>query len=215
MQVALDLARGLEHIHHHCGMVHNKMTSSTVIVTEPNANACIFSFGADKFRNGQIDAAVEVFDKLIISQKSDVCAFGVVILELISGKAACYRFVSLVETARMTFRREGELEDEETRRGRVMQFVDPRLHDSFPMETAESLIQVALKCVEDKPKLRPEMASVAEDIRRLFLESKVWLKQTLKFPTTALSFSSLLRGETKEPVPLQRKLLHYPSLLHA
>ena len=154
MQVALDLARGLEYIHHHCGMLHNKLNSSSVIVTEPNSNARICLFGADEFRNGEIEGklgyfAPEFFKYGIKSQKLDVYAFGVVILELISGKAAFERKedgdVFLVENTRETICQEAENEDEETKRGRVMQFVDRRLHDSFPMETAESLIKLALK----------------------------------------------------------------------
>ncbi|KAK8946032.1 LysM domain receptor-like kinase 3 [Platanthera guangdongensis] len=49
IQVATDLAQGLEYIHHHSagsGTLHNRIKSSTIIVTEPQSNAMICHFGA-------------------------------------------------------------------------------------------------------------------------------------------------------------------------
>ncbi|KAL2893530.1 LysM domain receptor-like kinase 3 [Bienertia sinuspersici] len=107
--------------------------------------------------------------------KSDVFAFGVVILELLSGEEpmkvkadsgeGVFRKVSLIETAR---------EAVESGTGKLRQWVDKRLKDSYPVEVAERLTRVAIECVEEDPGKRPDMGRVAGWISKLFLESKTW-----------------------------------------
>lgn len=113
----------------------------------------------------------------IVSQKSDVFAFGVVMLELISGEEPIrYRYdeerrdryerVSVIERAR-----------EALEKGQVRQWVDARLKDSFPEEVAEKMTRVALSCVHVDPHQRPDMRRVAGKISKLYLESKAWSEQ--------------------------------------
>jgi len=107
--------------------------------------------------------------------KSDVFAFGVVLLELLSGKeplkvemdqqSGVLRKISLIETARNAVVGGG---------GRLRQWVDIRLKDSYPVEVAERLTRVALECVQEDPRKRPDMCRVAGWISKLYLESKTW-----------------------------------------
>ncbi|KAG0488352.1 hypothetical protein HPP92_007163 [Vanilla planifolia] len=123
-----------------------------------------------------------------VSRMSDVFAFGVVILELISGQEPVkYRFdrvrkeyesVSVVETARQVLKAEGSADEEEAeRRKRVRQWVDRRLRDSFPVEVVEKLMVVATRCVEEEATRRPNMTTVAGKISKLLLESKEWAER--------------------------------------
>ncbi|KAE8700821.1 high affinity nitrate transporter 2.4-like [Hibiscus syriacus] len=119
----------------------------------------------------------------IMTQKSDVYAFGVVILELLSGKEPLkYRHdkrtgdflrTSLVDTATAAAA-EG--------RGGLRKWVDRRLNDSFPVEVAEKLIRLALDCVHVDPDQRPDMGRVAGKISKLYLESRIW-SDNVKLPT--------------------------------
>lgn len=115
----------------------------------------------------------------VSTHKSDVYAFGVVILELISGKEALkyvmeegdgggYRRVSVIETARVAM--EGGV-------GEVRKWVDKRLRDSFPVEVAEKMVQVGLDCVEVDPDKRPDMGRVDALVSKLFLESQSWAEK--------------------------------------
>ncbi|XP_052191641.1 lysM domain receptor-like kinase 3 [Diospyros lotus] len=123
----------------------------------------------------------------IATQKSDVYAFGVVILELLSGgepikykferTSGQYQKISVVETARHAV--EGGAEEVE---GRVRRWVDRRLGDSFPVELAEKVIKVALECVHVDPEERPSMGRVAGKISKLFLQSRTWSDQ-VRVPT--------------------------------
>ncbi|TYH70405.1 hypothetical protein ES332_D05G114800v1 [Gossypium tomentosum] len=118
-----------------------------------------------------------------VTQKSDVFAFGVVILELLSGEEPLkYRYdketgdflrTSVIDTATaaMAEGREG-----------LRQWVDRRMNDSFPVEVAEKLIRLALDCVHVDPDNRPDMGRVAGKISKLYLESRIWL-DNVKVPT--------------------------------
>ncbi|KAG4198755.1 hypothetical protein ERO13_A05G105600v2 [Gossypium hirsutum] len=118
-----------------------------------------------------------------VTQKSDVFAFGVVILELLSGEEPLkYRYdketgdflrTSVIDTA-MAATAEG--------REGLRQWVDRRMNDSFPVEVAEKLIQLALDCVHVDPDNRPDMGRVAGKISKLYLESRIWL-ENVKVPT--------------------------------
>lgn len=244
MQVAADLAHGLDYFHNNAGLnmsrVHNHIKSSSVIVTEPSFNARICHFGTaelcgeaaaagnprvseltefteEKQSNGpklersgsgsmQFDGVREYMSPEFKStgvgtQKSDVFAFGVVILELLSGEQPLkFRFdrarhiiarTSVIDTARAAIEG-GDGDDsvevrERGRQGRLRRWVDRRLNDSFPVEGAEKLTRLALECVHPDPAKRPEMGRVAGKISKLYLESGVWSDSVQ--PPTGISVS--------------------------
>ncbi|KAK1283795.1 LysM domain receptor-like kinase 3 [Acorus calamus] len=118
-----------------------------------------------------------------ISQKSDVFALGVVLLELLSGEEPLmYRFetetkqyemVSLIERARGIM----ELTVEIERQGNLRRWIDGRLRDSFPVEVAEGMARVAVECVRAEAERRPSMKRVAGKVSKLYLQSTAWAEQ--------------------------------------
>lgn len=110
----------------------------------------------------------------VATQKTDVYAFGVVVLELLSGEEAVrfefegddggYKRVSVVDAAREAMREHGG----------VRKWVDRRLRDSFPVDVAERMIRVGLECVVDDPNERPDMGRVSMEVSKLYLDSKEW-----------------------------------------
>ncbi|KAK4440717.1 protein LYK5 [Sesamum alatum] len=208
MQIATDVAHGLDYIHNTAGlsidMVHKHVKSSGIIVTEPSFNAKICHFGAAELcgetREDVPQAAERQFEGVrgymspefkatgVATQKSDVYAFGVVILELMTGeepvrykfdrRSGNHRLISVIETAREAVEGGGE----EAVEGRLRRWADKRLRDSFPVEVAEKLTRVALQCVQEDPDKRPDMKWVAGKISKLYLASKIWADR-VKFPT--------------------------------
>lgn len=204
IQIATDIAHGLDYIHHSTGLnqcfVHNHIKSSSIIVTEPELNAKICHFGTAELCGEIVDAEQESMssdlkrsDSRVMkfegtrgymspefqttgvpTQKCDVYAFGVVVLELLSGAEPLkysyggdggYVRVSLIETAREAV--DGGV-------GALRRWMDVRLKDSYPVEVAEKLTKIGLECVEGDPSKRPEMGWVAGRISKLFLESLTW-----------------------------------------
>ncbi|GMP22615.1 hypothetical protein CsSME_00000553 [Camellia sinensis var. sinensis] len=213
MQVATDIAHGLDYIHHSTGLssssgfIHNHIKSSSIIVIEPSLNAKLCHFGTADLcgeianseeaeesklsRFKKSDSRAMVFEGTrgymspefqsagVATQKSDVFALGVVILELLSGEepfrfihdgeSGGYRRVSVVETAREAVEGGGG--------GRLRRWMDRRLKDSYPLEVAEKIVRVGLDCVDPDPDRRPDMGRVASRISKLYLESKHWAEK--------------------------------------
>ncbi|XP_058083602.1 pto-interacting protein 1-like [Magnolia sinica] len=213
MQIATDLSQGLEYIHHSSGenIIHNHIKSSAIIVSDPSLNARICHFGASLLTGETPEASSsssssstlqrsdsrasrvegtrgymspEFLTAGIISQKSDVYAFGVVILELFSGEEPLkYRFdgrrgdyerISLIETARDALERNED--------GMLRRWMDRRMKDSFPAEVAEKMIRLALDCVHVEADKRPDISRVAGKVSKLYLDSRVWAER-MKIPT--------------------------------
>ncbi|KMT02310.1 hypothetical protein BVRB_9g205340 [Beta vulgaris subsp. vulgaris] len=236
MQVATDLANGLDYIHNNTGLdvkfVHNHIKSSSVIVTEPSCNAKICHFGTSELcgepteerENDQFDSNTQKMTidedreekttsspkKLTRSnsvkfngttgymspefqmtgvgtRKSDVYAFGVVLVELLSGEEAVkykynkatkdYMKMSAVDAAREVVVGGGE-----EREGRLRKWVDRRLKDSYPVEVADKMTRLAVECLHVDPAKRPDMRRVAGKISKFYLESQSWCDK-MKMPT--------------------------------
>lgn len=204
IQVAADLSDGLDYIHSQTGTIHNRMKSSAVIITDPGLRAKICHFGSSDL-SGELEEsksskgqkriegsrgymAPELISGGRVSQQSDVYAFGIVLLELISGEEPVkfnfnktnkeFERISLIDTANKAV--------EEGVEG-VRKWVDRRLRDSYPVDTAERLISVALRCVDADPATRPDMTWVAVKVSKIYLESRGWAERVQ--PPTDFSVS--------------------------
>ncbi|GAV62509.1 Pkinase domain-containing protein [Cephalotus follicularis] len=204
IKIAADIAHGLDYIHNCSGLdskfIHNHIKTTSVIVSEDQLHAKICHFGTAELCGeslrfdgpilGKSDSggikiegtrgymAPEFQGSGIATQKCDVYAFGVVLLELLSGEEGLryvfdeggggYKRVSVIETAREAV--SGGV-------GGVRRWADRRLKDSFPVEVAEKTVIVGLECVEEDPYKRPDMGRVAGMVSRLYLESVNWAER--------------------------------------
>ncbi|GAB2275159.1 hypothetical protein Dimus_009922 [Dionaea muscipula] len=225
MQIARDLADGLNYIHNETGLdvrlVHNHIKATSVIVADPSQTAKICHFGTAELCGEPVEetessipvmlneiSEVSPPPKLVRSssvrfrgtpgymspefkftgigtQKSDVYAFGVVVLELLSGekpmryeydkKTRDYVTVSLIDSARAA------VDGGEGGEGMLRRWIDGRLRDSFPVEVAERMTRLALDCVHVDADKRPDMGRVASKISSLYLKSMKWA-DNMKLP---------------------------------
>lgn len=218
MQIALDVAQGLEYMHHDSKMnyVHNYIKSSSILVTEPGYRARICHLGAS-YLAGEYDAggifdtqgdsnanvqsrnlhqrsslkitgtqgymAPEYIASGIVSQKADVFALGVVLLELLSGHEPI-RYVQADEGGRR-MKRIGLIqtlntlssESDNNFTGRLRSWIDPGLKDSFPVDCAERVARIASSCVDPDPGKRPDTRYVAREVSKVFMMSAQWAEQ--------------------------------------
>lgn len=206
MKVATDLAHGLDYIHNCSGLldsvlIHNHIKSSSIIGTEQKDENETVSFSAKFCHFGTAELCGEIMGKGenkgkliegtrgymapefqvsgLATQKTDVYAFGVVILELFSGEEAlrfvldeesgAYRRISVVNKAREAM--------ESGSGGAVRWWVDRRLKDSYPVDVAEKMVALGLQCVDEVPDKRPDMRQVTGVVSKLYLESKNWAEK--------------------------------------
>ncbi|GLT93229.1 hypothetical protein SLE2022_110300 [Rubroshorea leprosula] len=187
------------------GFTHNHLKSRSIIIADDSLNAKICHFGTAQLCGEVTETSKAYSDSKslvrtnskaikiegtigymapelqfsgLVTQKCDVYAFGVVVLELLSGQESLryvvdeegggYRRVSVIETARKAVANGV---------GGVRRWVDKRMKDSYPVEVAEKMVAVALECVEEEPEKRPDMGRVVGLISKLFLESKNWAEK--------------------------------------
>jgi serine/threonine protein kinase len=160
--IALDLARGLQYIHQHTwpSVVHKDIKSSNVLL-DARMRAKIANFGLAKTGHNTVTThivgtqgyiAPEYLADGIVTTKMDVFAYGVVLLELLSGREATSDGGELL------------LSHAEER---LDWWMDPVLAEqSCPPGSVATVLSLARACLQRDPSKRPSMADVAYILSR-------------------------------------------------
>lgn len=156
-----------------CGEIAKRSVESELEIEPSSVSLKRSKSKVMKFEGTRGYMAPEFQSTGAVSQKSDVYAFGVVVLELLSGSEALkynvdeetggYVRISVIETARAALHGGG-----------LRAWVDRRLRDSYPVDVAEKLVRLALECLDDDPNLRPDMGQVAVRVSQMYLDSQIW-----------------------------------------
>nr|WIL59889.1 nodulation protein [Melilotus officinalis] len=192
MQIALDVARGLEYIHEHSVPVyiHRDIKSDNILLNE-NFTGKIADFGFTRLT----DAANSTENTLHvagtfgymppenayghISRKIDVYAFGV-LYELISAKAAVIK-IDKTEFKSLEIKTNESIDEYKSlvalfdevidQTGDPIEglrkLVDPRLGDNYSIDSISEKAQLAKACINRDPKQRPRMRSVVVSLMKL------------------------------------------------
>ncbi|WOK94062.1 putative receptor-like serine/threonine-protein kinase [Canna indica] len=164
--IAVGAARGFHYLHKECQrrIIHRDIKSSNILLTS-NFEPQISDFGLARWLPAEwthravapIEGtfgclAPEYFMHGIVDEKTDVFAFGVFLLEIISGrKPVDGSHKSLLSWAR------SYLDD-----GNIQMLVDPRLGEDFDMRQLKRLTFAASLCIRRTASLRPSMTEVLE-----------------------------------------------------
>ncbi|PWZ19918.1 putative receptor-like serine/threonine-protein kinase [Zea mays] len=165
--IAVGTARGLEYLHKGCRrrIIHRDIKASNVLLTD-DLQPQISDFGLAKWLPSEwthraiapIEGtfgclAPEYYTHGIVDEKTDVFAFGVFLLELVTGrKPVDGRHRSLLSWARPLLSGDGKVEA----------LVDPRLGGDYDGEQARRVTFVASLCVRAAATWRPSMTEVLE-----------------------------------------------------
>ncbi|XP_064996539.1 receptor-like cytosolic serine/threonine-protein kinase RBK1 isoform X3 [Musa acuminata AAA Group] len=168
-QIAAGIAEGLRYLHEGCQrrIIHRDIKASNILLTE-DFQPQISDFGLakwlpDKWNHHVVFPiegtfgylAPEYFMHGVVNEKTDVFAFGVLLLELITGRRAIDSSrQSLVIWAR-------PLLDANS----VKQLVDPSLEDSYDAKELARALQVASACIHHLSTSRPTMNEVVRLLR--------------------------------------------------
>ncbi|KAK6939515.1 Serine-threonine/tyrosine-protein kinase, catalytic domain [Dillenia turbinata] len=179
IQIALDVANGLHYLHSFTepAYVHKDIQSSNILLSH-NLRAKIAHFNLARTAEMKVKAeglttrvvgtrgymAPEYIETASVTTKTDVYAFGVVMLELITGRDAV-----LVEGGRevlLSTTITSVLERENTK-AVLTHFVDPRLEGNNSLELALQIALLSKACLTRHPEERPSMSEVVTSLLRI------------------------------------------------
>ncbi|VAI80918.1 probable receptor-like protein kinase At1g80640 [Triticum dicoccoides] len=171
MKIALDTARGLEYLHEHCNpsVIHRDLKSSNILL-DSDFNAKIADFGL-AVTSGNLDkgnlkisgtlgyVAPEYLLDGKLTEKSDVYAFGVVLLELLMGRKPVEKMSpsqcqSIVSWAMPQL----------TDRSKLPNIIDPVIKDTMDPKHLYQVAAVAVLCVQPEPSYRPLITDVLHSL---------------------------------------------------
>ncbi|CAL1381980.1 unnamed protein product [Linum trigynum] len=164
-KIALGTSDGILYLHETCRkrIIHRDIKVDNILLTE-DFEPQICDFGLAKWLPKQLSHhnvskfegtfgyfAPEYFMHGIVDEKTDVYAFGVILLELITGRRAVDDAQhSLVIWAKPL------LDNND-----LAELVDPSLGKHYDSEEMDRLVLTASLCIENSPILRPRMSQVA------------------------------------------------------
>ncbi|XP_059308924.1 inactive leucine-rich repeat receptor-like serine/threonine-protein kinase At1g60630 [Lycium ferocissimum] len=168
LKIAEDVATGLLHIHQNPGLTHGNLKSSNVLLGS-DFESCLTDYGLMPFRNPdspEESGASSLFYKAPecrdirrpLTHQADVYSFGVLLLELLTGKTP---FQDLVQEHGSDIPRwVRSVREEETESGD-----EPASSNEASEEKLGALLNAAMACVSLVPENRPTMKDVLRMIR--------------------------------------------------
>ncbi|CAN1184393.1 Nodulation receptor kinase [Linum perenne] len=195
-------------------VIHRDVKSSNILL-DHSMNAKVADFGFSKYAPQEGDSGVslevrgtagyldpEYYSTQHLTAKSDVFSFGVVLLEIISGREPLNiqrprNEWSLVEWAKPFIRE-----------SRIDEIVDPGVKGLYHAEAMWRVVEVALACIETSSAYRPCMADIVRELEdALIIENNA--SEYMKSIDSIGTYS--LGGSNRFSITMDRK----PSVLPA
>ncbi|KAL2527393.1 putative inactive receptor kinase [Abeliophyllum distichum] len=175
LRIAIGTARGIAHIHteHGGGLIHGNIKASNIFLNS-HAYGCISDLGFSKLISPTAPpfmwvagyAAPEVMDSGKVSQASDAYSFGVLLLELLTGKSPT------------SYRGDCEYEVQNFVRwvhcmvseGLDVAVFDAQIFRHLNVGELEQILEIGMSCAARVPDHRPKMSDVVkmmENVREL------------------------------------------------
>ncbi|KAF3959311.1 hypothetical protein CMV_015869 [Castanea mollissima] len=185
IQIIFDVARGLNYLHSFTtpSHVHKDIKCSNILL-DSDFRAKIAKFGLARtaeWQEGQFSLtshivgtrgylAPEYLENGIVSTKLDVYAFGVLVLEIMTGKdvAALYEEenMQLSDVLNAVLHEEGQ--------ERLRHSMDPSLLGNYPSELAVFMFKLIDSCLKKDPVGRPAMDEIVQYVSRTLNTSLTW-----------------------------------------
>ncbi|KAI4301827.1 hypothetical protein L6164_035067 [Bauhinia variegata] len=173
MRIALDCARALEFLHEHAvpPVIHRDFKCTNVLLDQ-NFRAKVSDFGLAKMGsekiNGQVSTRVlgttgylapEYISTGKLTTKSDVYNYGVVLLELLTGRVSVDIKRPLGEHVLVSWAL-----PRLTNREKLVEMVDPALQGKYSKKDLIQIAAIAAMCVQPEADYRPLMTDVVQSL---------------------------------------------------
>ncbi|ERN12933.1 hypothetical protein AMTRI_Chr07g27200 [Amborella trichopoda] len=152
MKIAVGFAKGLEYLQNIASppVFFRNLATSNILLDE-QYNLRLFDFGLGYATSGHLAA------------KSDIYCFGVVLLELITGRRAIdptrpTEEQNLVSWAKEMFKEQI----------RLPEMADPLLQGNYPKSDLNQAVTLAASCVQEESTLRPQISDVVLCLNSVF-----------------------------------------------
>ncbi|XP_022775263.1 protein LYK5-like [Durio zibethinus] len=184
IQIALDVANGLLYLHNFItpAYVHKDICSDNVLLDgDLRAKIANFSLARsaerEESRKSSMWSSVgtkcymapEYMDYGLVTPMMDIYAFGVVLLELITGKEAVFmqdeKEVLLSEAILTIMKGENALAE-------LDRLIDPSLKGHFSIDLARRMMKLSIDCLAEEPESRLSMAEVVSYLLRIQLDAQ-------------------------------------------
>ncbi|XLT61990.1 hypothetical protein HN873_018514, partial [Arachis hypogaea] len=169
MKIAAGAARGLEYLHCKANppVIYRDLKSANILL-DNDFNPKLSDFGLAKL--GPVGDNTHVSTRVMgtygycapeyamsgkLTLKSDIYSFGVVLLELITGRKAM-DFTRKQGSQNLVSWARAFLSD----RKKFRQMVDPRLRGSYPVRCMHHAICITAMCLQDQPIFRPHVRDI-------------------------------------------------------
>ncbi|XP_011624071.1 serine/threonine-protein kinase PBS1 isoform X2 [Amborella trichopoda] len=164
--IAVGIARGLRFLHEECRagpIIHRDLRPSNILLTHDFV-PMLGDFGLAKWKTDESSIhtrvlgtfgylAPEYAESGVVSVRTDIYAFGVVLLQLISGRKAIN--FSTGENQMLLRWAEPLIE-----RLALHEIIDPRIGESYDTNELYNMARAAYLCVRRKPEMRPSIGEV-------------------------------------------------------
>ncbi|KAL2969204.1 hypothetical protein AAZX31_15G067300 [Glycine max] len=175
IQVALGAARALEYLHENFQppIVHRNFRSANVLLND-NLEVCISDCGLGPLLSsgstGQLSGrlltaygySAPEFESGSYTQQSDVFSFGVVMLELLTGRKSYEKSLPRGEQVLVRWA-VPQLHDIDA----LSKMVDPCLKGTYPMKSLSRFADIVSSCIQREPEFRPAMSEIVQDLLRI------------------------------------------------
>ncbi|RLN00360.1 protein NSP-INTERACTING KINASE 3-like [Panicum miliaceum] len=167
-RIALGASRGLLYLHEQCDpkIIHRDIKASNILLDE-YLEAIVADFGLAKLVDHGMSHVVttvrgtvgrippEYFMSGHASEKTDVFCFGLLLIELVTGRET-------LELHQNEYQKGGILEwaKELLEQNQLSSFADKKLRNNYDSVELEEMVQIALLCTMYSPKHRPRMSEV-------------------------------------------------------
>ncbi|KAL8193333.1 hypothetical protein R6Q57_026914 [Mikania cordata] len=177
LEIAEQSAKGIEYLHVGCvpSIIHRDLKSSNILL-DNNMKAKVSDFGLSKLAIDGISHVSSIVRGTVgyldpeyyisnhLTEKSDIYSFGVILLELISGKEAISN-----ESFGINCRNIVQWAKLHIENGDIQGIIDPSLGDEYDIQTMWKVAEKALMCVQPHASTRPSMSEVIKEIQDAIL----------------------------------------------